>query len=606
MLLPNRPQRGLAALATACMLTVALPAGSAWAQKIKNPAPSASEPAAVEITTTQVVEIDGLEAVGSNVDEDTLSDIFSGNIGDNAEALASLTATSITIPRITLVIESEGGDEGDATQSTIALNDLVLTDVVDGVAARVSLGSTTVESENEGSAQMGATQAATLDIGAILGLYGLVQATPSEELTPLYTDFSFEGGSFEAPDITCTIGPITMAEVKGRPLRHSMAEIMALSSALDDEDDDDQSPSPELTGAALRMYADIFTAFETSPAQFGGFDCNGVDDEDRPLTVGVESMSMAGLTPGIYPEITIQGMTIAVEGDGHIEMGNAVFKQIDLTGPIAAIEGAPGAIDQAWLDANARALVPAFTGFSLQQISVDVPDPEDSAVRIKGSLGAFDLTLTEYRNGIPTDFLMSATNLAFALPEDTSDPQLAQLRALGVTDIDAGFKIAAAWNEDTSSIDISEISLTGADLATIMLTGTLTNATAELFDLDADTALAAGMELAVGKINVDVADQGLTDIIFAAVAAEQNTQPEALRPIFAGLAEGTIVGLLAGAADAQNVGRAINTFVSGQAKNLNIDLVAKDPAGVSVTDFMAAEDDPKILIDKVTINATAQ
>jgi len=299
-------------------------------------------------------------------------------------------------------------------------------------------------------------------------------------------------------------------------------------------------------------------------------------------------------------------MTIAVEGDGHIEMGNAVFKQIDLTGPIAAIEGAPEAIDQAWLDANARALVPAFTGFSLQQISVDVPDPEDSAVRIKGSLGAFDLTLTEYRNGIPTDFLMSATNLAFALPEDTSDPQLAQLRALGVTDIDAGFKIAAAWNEDTSSIDISEISLTGADLATIVLTGTLTNATAELFDLDADTALAAGMELAVGKINVDVADQGLTDIIFAAVAAEQNTQPEALRPIFAGLAEGTIVGLLAGAADAQNVGRAINTFVSGQAKNLNIDLVAKDPAGVSVTDFMAAEDDPKILIDKVTINATAQ
>ncbi|WP_127752826.1 hypothetical protein [Devosia sp. 1566] len=605
MLFCDRPHRGLAALVTACMLTVALPVGAAWAQKIKNPAPEVSQPAPAEVTTTQQVEIDTIEAVDSNLDEATLREIFSGNIADNAEALASLSATSITIPAINVRIETTSGDN-DATQSTVVFNDLVLTDVVNGVAATVSLGGTTVESEDEGSAQMGAMTAATLDIGAVLGLYGLVQTNPSNELTPLYTNFNFEGGSFKAPEVSCTMGPITMAEVKGRPLRHSMAEFMALSSALDDEDEDDETPSPELMGAALRMYADIFTAFETSPAQFGGFDCNGVDDEDRPLTVGVKSMSMAGLSPGIYPEITIEGMTIAVEGDGHFEMGRAVFKQIDLAGPIAAIEAAPEAIDQAWLDANARALVPAFTGFSLEQISVDVPDPEDSSVRIKGSLGAFDLALAEYRNGIPTDFLMSATNLAFALPEDTSDPQLAQLRALGVTDIDAGFKIAAAWNEATSSIDINEISVTGADLATIVMTGTLTNATAALFDLDADTALAAGMELAVGKLNVDVSDQGLTDIIFAAVAAEQGTQPEALRPIFAGLAEGTIVGLLAGAADAQNVGRAINTFVSGQAKNLNIDVVAKEPGGVSVVDFMAAEEDPKVLIDKVTIKATAQ
>ena len=39
-----------------------------------------------------------------------------------------------------------------------------------------------------------------------------------------------------------------------------------------------------------------------------------------------------------------------------------------------------------------------------------------------------------------------------------------------------------------------------------------------------------------------------------------------MRPVFAGLAEGTIVGMLAGAAEAQKVGAAISSFVSGKAK----------------------------------------
>jgi hypothetical protein len=79
-----------------------------------------------------------------------------------------------------------------------------------------------------------------------------------------------------------------------------------------------------------------------------------------------------------------------------------------------------------------------------------------------------------------------------------------------------------------------------------------------------------------------------------------------MRPIFGGLAEGTILGMLAGAAEAQKVGKAVNAFIAGDAKALTIEMTAKDPAGLGLADFMAAEDDPTLLIGKTNITATAK
>ena len=74
----------------------------------------------------------------------------------------------------------------------------------------------------------------------------------------------------------------------------------------------------------------------------------------------------------------------------------------------------------------------------------------------------------------------------------------------------------------------------------------------------------------VKNLNLNVTDAGLSDIILTSVAAEQGADAATMRPIFAGLAEGTVIGMLAGAAEAQKVGSAINAFVAGKAKSLNI------------------------------------
>lgn len=595
-------RRRLALLAIACLSSVVLPAGTALAQKTKTKSqPTEAVEASAPALTSIAVDIPTIEAVGSNVDEETLRAIISGAVVDNAQTLAGLTAASITIPEIILDTTTE--IDGRTNSSTMVFSDLVLTDITNGKAASVTLAGMSMEGLEDASASFGASSVTNFDIAGVLGLYGLVGNDGSGEIRTIYTDFTSAGGSIEAPDVSCTIGPMTAAEFKARPLNYSFVEIMALAETLESQGDD---PSPEAIGQILRMYADIFTAFESSPVEFGGFDCSGVDDEGRAMSFSVAGFSMGGMSPGIYPAITMDGLDVTVEGDGMVRIGHMAFKEMDLRGPIALIEAAPAALDEAWFMANARSLIPAFGGFSFGDIAIDVPNEDNPDSRVKASIGAFDLALADYINGIPTNVLMTASNIVADLPADSDDEQIRQLLDLGVTRIDAGFTVDAAWNEAENTIALRELSLNGADLASVVLSGTVANATEALFGLDEDQALAAAMNLAISHLKLDITDAGLSDIVLASVAAEQGSDPATMRPIFAGLAEGTVIGLLAGAAEAQKVGGALNAFVGGSAKYLTIEMTAKTPPGLGFLDFMAAEDDPASLIGKVTIDASAK
>jgi hypothetical protein len=602
MLNKPAPTRHLAALAALCLVTTTLSTAPAWAQKTKNKTPPAEQSTQATTTTEWAVDIPTIETASSNLDERTLRDIFSGNLVDNADALSGLTAKSIDIPEIT--VSGSSVVDGETTSFELTFSDIVLSDVTDGTAAIVTLGGISATSEDT-NIDMGSLSAANFDIAGVLGLYGLVDAGGQTELETIYTDFSFGGGTVSGDGIECTIGAASAAEFKARPLNYSFAEIVGLAEALD-KTEEDQPSDPKLAGDALRMYVDLLTAFETSPIIFEGFDCSGVDDEDRTVAFSVASMSVGAMSPGYYPSYAVDDLDITVEGDGMINVGNLTVKGMDISGPIAAINAAPQAIDDAWFAENGRSLIPAFEGFSFSDVSVDVPDPDAPSQRIVGGIGAFDLTLGNYLNGIPTEISTTASNIVAELPADTGDEQLAQLQALGISSLDLGFALKANWNQAEDAIELTELSVSGVDLATVKLAGTFANATEALFGMDEDAALAAAMGIVISKLNLDVLDEGLSDIILATVGAEQGSDPATLRPVFAGLAEGTVIGIMAGAAEAQKVGGAINSFVSGKAKRLSIELTAKEQPGLGIEDFMAAETDPSVLIGKVNISATAK
>ena len=590
----NSPASRLPALAAACLLSVALPAAPALAkEKTKS---KQAAPAAIEVDYS--ISIPVVDTVDSSISDETLTAILAGAVAEYADELAGLDATSITVPEIVVTVTSQRDDTEN--RAVVTFTDLVLTDIVDGVAGSVSLGRTLMET-GETDADFGAVSAANFDIGQMLAVYGLVEAG-SPAIETIYTDFSATGGTMRAEDVDCTFGAISGAEFKARPLKTSFAEMTALVQAMEDDPDDFD---PALIGQFVRMYADILTAFETSEVTFEGMSCEGVEDGSA-LRFNIAGMVMGGMSPGVYPSISMNGLDVEIEGDGSVLLDNLTIKQTDLSNTIALLETVPDDVDAAWFDDNARLLMPSMEGFALSGLAVDVPDPDDEDARIKVNVGAFDLTLGAYRNGIPTALDVSASNIQAPVPEDTGDEALDQLRALGITEVDAGFRLAAAWNEATNSIDIEEVSASGVDLASVTLAGTIANATADLFDLNENTALAAAMGVAVKSLNASVVDDGLADLILAIAATEQGGDPATLRPIYADLAKGTVIGLLAGVADAAKMGDAVAAFVSGTAKTLEIGITAKDDPGLGIADFMAAEDDPTSLLGKVNISAESK
>jgi hypothetical protein len=587
--------RRLPVIAAACLVSVALPAAGVVAkEKIKG----GSKPPAT-VSTTYDVSIPTIDAVGSNVPDDVIRDVLSGNLASHANTLADLDATSISVPQIVVSMTSQV--DGQPYSADFTISGLQLDNVNDGVAGAVTLDAITMDMD-DGSFEFGEMSAADFNIAAMLGVYGLVDSG-STGMQTIYTDFFSSGGTLEADDMSCTFGSTSGAEFKARPLRTSFADIMALAESTSDDPDD---IDPALLGQIMRMYADIFTAFETSEVTFEGLSCSGTDEDDRVVHFDIAGMVMGGMSPGAYPSLSVDGLNVEIEGDGTVTVANFTFKPMDLRDVITVLENAPAEVDEVWLEANARGLIPAMEGFSFSGIDIDVPDPDEPDTRIKASVGAFDVSLASYINGIPTDLDISATNIAADLPEDSGDEAMEQLRALGITAIDGGFRIAAAWNESTDTIEVEEVSMSGVDLATVMLAGSITNATSDLFALDTDNAIMAAMDLAVKSLNLSVNDAGLSDIILSMVAAEQGTDAATLRPVFAGLAQGTVIGFLSDVADAAKLGEAINLFVAGKAKNLHIGIEAKADPGIGVFEFLEAQDDPTKLLGKVNVSAEAK
>src|SRR5690606_26385716 len=225
--------------------------------------------------------ISDIDSVGSNVDDATLTAIFTGDLAGNAEALAGLSAQRITLPELTL--ETTTTLAGTTRKTLMRFTNLTLADITDGVAASLSLDGISLDAGERGHAEFGKLTASDINIRAALGISGLVD-TGQTELETLASQTSFEGGHIVSEDATCDIGGLSVGEVRARPLKLSFAEMADLFEALEAEGDE---ASPELLGRALHAYADLATAFDIAPARFDGFACSGLDSDGTSLNFAI-------------------------------------------------------------------------------------------------------------------------------------------------------------------------------------------------------------------------------------------------------------------------------------------------------------------------------
>ncbi|GHA36975.1 hypothetical protein GCM10007989_36400 [Devosia pacifica] len=585
----------LATVTAAALLSVALPSSAALAQKTKTP--EASELAFQ-------VNVPDVTVEQSTIDADTLRAILTGDFESHAEDLAALDAASITIPTVEVTASGEEMDD-----FLITYNDVTIEDVIDGVAGSVTIGSITMEDGEEFSGSFDTMSASALNINALLGFYGFVEQSSSEFQT-IYTDVTMAGGSITTPEVTCEIGSMQVAEFSARPLEVPFTEFMSIANQLEasSEDDDEGEPDPELMADFLPMYIDLITSFRSAPFTFDGIDCSGEDDTGEPVSVVVGPVTMGGFEPGTYPEIAVEDVSIELTEDGSVgsmAFDSFVFKGFDFSDQIDVIAGMPVSDADEWFRDNARQLIPAFAGFSISGLEMDFPDTDNEGERIVASVGSVDLTLGDYTNGIPASIDASAENILVDLPADSEDEQLQQLRAMGIESVDVGFELSMNWLAELDQIEINTLMLEEADLGSINIAGTVGNATEQLFSENNDLAMVAAMGTTAKDLQITVVDNGLTELLLSDAAAQQGVDVSTMRPIIAGVAEGMAIGLLGGSSDAEAVGDALSSFIR-DGGTLMLDITSLDEVGLGLADFMAAQEDPTVLLEKVSIQAEAE
>jgi len=580
-------------LATASLITV-LAAAPALAQQ--------------DVTVTNITSGDGYQlsvpsvvATGTTLTEAQIRRIFTGDFSAVAGALSELDARDISIPEMTLTYEVPAVEGQPAQQATVVYRDFRLTDVVDGVAASASVGESTVQSGDMMTMTMGPMTTGTFDVGALMGFYGLGgAAAASDVFKTVYSDFTFEGATLSAgPDFACTIGPATVERFEARPLRSDMMAFTKL--AMEAEAAEDDEVPPETVRKLIDFYIDILTAFRSTPSLAEGFECSGKDDKGNAVQVSSGAMEVGGFEPGIYPYLSVNDLHFALEGTtaGMVMLENFTWKNMNFNGPIAAIQAAPS-LEEEWFEANWRNLVPAIEGLSLAGLSLDVPNPEGGE-NIKASLGAFDITLGDYVNGLPANLSISTEHLLVEVP-DAEEGKM--LRALGVTQLDLSQDIKLRWDRAASTIIVDAISIADEKLGTIKLSGVLGNATEQLFAEDNNIALVAAMGLTLQEITFELDDRGLSTLLVGIGAAEQGQDPTVMRVGMAGLAQAMLLGLVGTTPEAMAASEQVANFIKTNPQ-LVLTLRATTDGGLPLPLLMAAAEDPSVLAGQIAIEATA-
>lgn len=589
----------LTVLALTACLALTLPAIAEDA--VSSAGHGSSAPAAAAAPAKVEVSIPTVQVVNSSIDETTLRSIFMGDVAGHADELAALKASSIRVPEIRVTYATPS-IEGVAESGSFVLRDVRLMKVARGIAQAIIIGSSETTNSKGATAKFGKVSAEDFDIGGLLAFIGLVKGDPTGRPKTLYRDFRASGGTVAAPNADCTFGPSSVLRVSVRPLKVSFVDLFALGRKMEAEN---RKPSTEEIATMVDFFADVVDAVAISPMKLGGFSCSGISDDGKPVAVKLGQVTVGAFAGGRYPDFVARDIAVSSAGDGELSLGEFRFKGFDLSGPLAALKAANGAIDEAWASRNYRALVPTFDGFGFAKFAMDIPDPDNPGERFTASIAKFDLTLKDWINAIPTDIATSASHIVALLPDKTSDEQLQALLAYGIDKFDLGFDLGLNWDEKAGELQLNRFSITGADMGSILARSIIGGATRELFSPDSEVALRTAMGLTLKRVNVDIRDAGLADIILRAAAKDAGTQVTALRRAVAAMTEGTIVLFLGSAANAEKVSTAVADFINGK-RALSVSVTAKDPAGVPFDVLRAAREDPTGLLDQIDVDASTK
>lgn len=364
-------------------------------------------------------------------------------------------------------------------------------------------------------------------------------------------------------------------------------KVLTVLHLLDGRDFDQLNPLEKAAGA--KALSETYHAFA-----LGRITAEDLANRDGTERVAIKRVVLEG---GAKPSFSMDGIEMKI-GDETTRIGAFRLDDFSLDPTIKTLLNTLG-------DATAKGepplgeLLPRLGAISFSDIAVT--GSKISAYGGESALKSFRVEFNNPSGGVPTGMRISFDGLAAAI--DKSDPNAAELLALGYQKLDASGAIDIDVDKARDVLNFREVSLRIKDIGTLHLTGSVAKIGDVLQAKDSDEAALAAMSLTIRTLGIGLANEGLFERVLAKNAKETGKSPDQVKREIASLAALGLPGLIGTSPQAKAIVDASMRFLA-KPERIVFAFKSKSPDGIGFADMIGigTPDDFFALTD-ITIRA---
>lgn len=565
------------------------------------------------------VSIPSMEVQGTPLSEPELRAILDpAGAGDLAQRLSRLEARSVTAPQV--IIETANQD----VRSRVEYRDVALAGVRAGVLGEVTAasaaGGASDPKANSTRFRIGAMRAEAVDIpAAARALTGSTPNPAQTPLVPLYRTVSYVDYVMEIPG---GMGELRIAKVIGRepkarpgrePLLGLIRTLMELAERQQGAGRNAPASSQDMV--FLGQFFGLVDNFE-----YGVMDMEGLTGT---IGAGAEraTFRLAGMR--FSDQAANAGFAmrdLAVEAGparfaiAEFEMRDFSFRNSFRAASELLQSGNSRALERDW-----RKLIPQLGSIRIAGVDLVAPEPgaganrrqdrpqppSEPAAPLRISAKSLELGFGGQLEGVPTAVRFGGEELAFSLPASSTDTNVRNLRAMGITQLNLGWLADLVWRQDRNTLDIQSLDLTARDLASLKLSGRLGNVTRDAFSTDAALAQVAWLQATAQQVKLSLQNSGLFEKIIENEARKARKSADQLRREWGSLSAIALPAILGDSEGAKTLAGAISRFIA-RPGSLEIEIGSRQPSGIGLADGLAAAANPQSIFEKLDVKAVAR
>ena len=547
------------------------------------------------------IDIPEIVVAGSDMNEAAIGAMFDPKgAGSLSDRVARLNANTAETEEMTITSKN-----GDVTLETTYSN-VKASGIVNGKIARLIIEST--EETMEGQKKNNFSSTTGEIVGVNISLPGnfhiLAEAAKPDEALAIVAD------SYLAKEIELTIeddkgegtlikaDTLSYGQIKGRPLNNSLAEAF---KSISESIQSDSHPDPKTNITTLPVVGDVFKAFEFS-AEVKDITFSPLNDKPGPHGK-LARIAITDFGKGGIGAVSMDGLAVQSK-DGHVNLGSAAIKGLTLSPFLDALTEAA---KSNYKDFNPRAVTPTVSQVGFADVDIDVlaTDGKGNSAdgkNIKLGLGKFELNLTNYIGGLPATSNAVLEHITFDLPKNSSDESVKTLMSYGIDKIDSSSKLDWAYSDTAQELSIKELSINGAGLGMLKISGIIGNVSKDVFNSNTSTATAAALAAVVKSLDIRLENTGIIDKLIAKQAQNEGKSIDDVRKEYVGVAAVGIPAAIGSDAPATKImANAVSKFIADP-KNLHISARSKDGIGAGDLGLIKTPDD---LLKKIDVTAGA-